>query len=408
MRILVRRSVLAVGVTGLALLVTPVPGAQAAPPPADIVVDDSPTPCQTGLPTFTTIQAGVDAAAPGDVVRVCPGSYPEYVTVNKTLVLRGPKWGVTGWSRSGTGGEAVIDPPDLPDPAYIPPGVTLNADGIVFDGFLVQGVVENAGIYTTPAFSGYQIRNNRVRNNVFGVYLHSGGAVRSMMTGNYVSNNNVPGAANGNGVYADQGSVNLSIVNNRFALHQNSGVLFADGGQPTSNIEVRSNVFRNENWAHMFFFRGSNISIVGNRMSNAVADPAGGTSLLLTNVTGVVVKANTITRAHFSGIAVRAGADDVDLLYNKVTRAGGTGIDVTSDVPGAVTVVGNLSKDNGGDGILMGSATSGGVLRSNRGYGNGGYDCHDESTGAERGGVANFWALDNRGVTDQPSVLCRP
>jgi hypothetical protein len=41
------------------------------------------------LPSLPTIQAAVTASATGGVVKVCPGTYPEQVTINKSLTLEG-------------------------------------------------------------------------------------------------------------------------------------------------------------------------------------------------------------------------------------------------------------------------------------------------------------------------------
>ena len=55
---------------------------------ATITVDDS------GGADFTTIQAAVNAASPGDTILVAAGTYTQLVTVNKPLVLLGrrPGW----------------------------------------------------------------------------------------------------------------------------------------------------------------------------------------------------------------------------------------------------------------------------------------------------------------------------
>jgi len=56
-----------------------------------------------GPNSITTIQAGVTAASPGAIVEVCPGVYPEQVTINKPLTLIG--------IQVGTSDAAVIVPP---------------------------------------------------------------------------------------------------------------------------------------------------------------------------------------------------------------------------------------------------------------------------------------------------------
>ena len=37
---------------------------------------------------FSTVQAAVNAAKSGDIVNVCPGSYPEQVSIDKTLTVK--------------------------------------------------------------------------------------------------------------------------------------------------------------------------------------------------------------------------------------------------------------------------------------------------------------------------------
>jgi len=56
-----------------------------------------------GSPNFSTIQAAVTAVPAGSTVDVCPGSYPEQVTINQRLTLQGVA--------SGTSNQAVVTAP---------------------------------------------------------------------------------------------------------------------------------------------------------------------------------------------------------------------------------------------------------------------------------------------------------
>src|SRR5246127_5853953 len=45
--------------------------------------------CKPKLTSFTTIQAAVTKVPPGSTVLVCPGIYPEQVTISQSLTLQG-------------------------------------------------------------------------------------------------------------------------------------------------------------------------------------------------------------------------------------------------------------------------------------------------------------------------------
>ena len=113
-------------------------GAAAAPPPADLVAD------KYGTGNHTTIQAAVNAAAPGNVIWVLGAEYQEQVNLGgKSLQLHGIDW-------------PVINPGS---------GVGVDLSGCdantVLSGFVVKGA--NTGVYGQASYA--QVIGNRVVDN---------------------------------------------------------------------------------------------------------------------------------------------------------------------------------------------------------------------------------------------------
>jgi parallel beta-helix repeat protein len=379
------------------------------------VVDDdgfaSLTNCNAATPTSNTIQGGVNAAAPGDTVKVCPGTYTENVTVNKALILNGAKAGVNGTRVVGAN-ESIVHAFDPNQPIFM-----LTADGITLNGFLVEGNTNNAGIQTSPTFSGYRIVNNIVRDNVFGIYLHGSGAATTLVRRNLIQANNRPGAAFGNGIYSDQGALGISIQANHFENNRNVAVLFANGGTQQKSIIIQNNRSLNDR-TFAGLFNVQNAQVVANRTNDTFdADDDGSTIFVGGDSDGILIQRNVLTNPEFAGIAVRdtlqvfSGAANVDILGNTISGAEASGIDVSADDFAAVSVRNNTVTNTGvgtfppTDGILFGSATKGNQIRGNTASGNFPYDCEDDSIGSGTAGTANTW-VNNNGVTDNPNGIC--
>ena len=150
--------------------------------------------CVSGT-QFITIQEAVDAAAAASTVKVCPGTYPEQVMINKPLTLNGLALG-----------RSVV---------VVPPAGGLVANGITgTTPFAAQILVENATV---------TINNIGVDGNAQGgaclavgrwigiAYQQAGGAIKNLVV------RNGPLCADTTAILADT-TTNLKIMNN--SIHQ--------------------------------------------------------------------------------------------------------------------------------------------------------------------------------------------
>ena len=241
-----------------------------------------------GNPTaFSTIQAAVDAAAPGSVINVDPGVYSELVVVFKTLTLRGPQAGVDARSnvRMNPANEAVVNG-NLNLSGTRSTSFYLNADNIVLDGFTVEGQTAigtyGAGIHMGAAKEGIQVLNNIVQNNATGLHISNDSPTNPLIVRrNLFRNNNVDGPHTGRAVYSDgsiTGGTLTNVVIDQNAFVRNLGQpsfavqpaigLEAGTSSVQSNIQITNNIF-DRNGKHLLAFNASGITITGNVFQEA-------------------------------------------------------------------------------------------------------------------------------------------
>jgi hypothetical protein len=103
--------------------------------------------CLPHLQAYSTISQAVSSVLPGSTIWVCPGTYPEQVTITQSLTLRGVQ--------AGNGANPIITVP----PGGLTKSVLLLNGGAMFFQVLVQGTPSDVVNITDIAVNG---TNNEV------------------------------------------------------------------------------------------------------------------------------------------------------------------------------------------------------------------------------------------------------
>ena len=269
--------------------------------------------------TFRTIQSAVDAADPGDTIKVCPGTYKEVVTVTEPdLTIKGANAGQDA-TRHGRGRESII----AGVAGRMVPGlVQLRADDITWDGFTILGApgAQNnpPGMYTSPAHSGYLIRDTIFQDNGNGIHLGTSGTHPTLICRNrFVANNEFEGPTGAYGIYSNEGARQVLITTNRFERHNGAAIFLADQGTEPRQRDVL--IEHNKSVDDMSFatiFNSTRVRVTSNWIRARVDDPP-------------------FTDEPASAIFIGARNNDIVVQKNKIKSASGNGIDIsTTGQPG--------------------------------------------------------------------------
>ena len=367
---------------------------------APLVVDGPPaTECPNAR--FTSIQAAIDAAPAGGRVKVCPGLYAESVTVPKPLTLMAPRqWaGATPCPADPATDPrryAIVDSPGYGD------AFRLRADGIALRGFVAQGNLR--GVVTDPAFSGYAIEHVVSQDNNIGIALSSSGALESAVERSCLRRTGVALSS-----FALQGA----RVHGNELTGNDVGMALVDG----VDVDVAHNDLSDNSSVGILASLSTGVSAGHNRLAQS------GSGIVYESSTGDI-GFNSIEGADDTGISLVSG-HDVLVRFNRLREAGvglqllngwantlrgntierSLGDGILLDASSNNALDGNVSRDNGRDGVRVTAQSSGNTIRRNLLPANAENDCHDDSEGAGTAGTANFW-IRNFANSSQPPGLC--
>jgi len=258
-----------------------------------LVVDDDNVQCP--LATFTSIQTAVNAAASGDTIQVCAGSYNENVNIPNALAnltVNGAQAGVSVSGRTfGGASESKVQGTNLTAGIAV---FTVRAVNVKIDGFSVTNVVTSGAAFGITLKDGAD--NARVVNNIIDTITSPDTSGNGTAQAVYLENSTSVGPDGPDNVEVSGNKIN-NVHSNRSA----KGVLIGvNGGTNPSQDALIEN----------------------NSITNVVSDTRGAYGVSVGNTSNV------------SGLVVR------DNTFSTLNGAWAHGVGLEGDTPG-VTVEGN-------------------------------------------------------------------
>jgi parallel beta-helix repeat protein len=271
--------------------------------------------CRPQLVSFPTIQAAVNQSPPSTVIDICPGTYPEQVSINKNLTLTG----VT----AGTADAAVIGAP----PGGIVQNATDLADG---SGIAAQIFVQGAAVVNVNHLI-VDGSNNQIAGcgpDLVGIYYqNSSGTIGSVVARNQALSTALNGCQSGLGIFVESGygsggSANVTIKNSSVHSYQKNGIT-ADGSATLATISNNYVVGQGpttgaaENGIQVS--DGATGTISGNEVVDDIYSPAsvGASGILIFDSGSLTISSNTVSDTQFGIVVYSDGALPAD--NNKIT-----------------------------------------------------------------------------------------
>ncbi len=213
---------------------------------------------------YESIQEAIDNANNGDTIIVRDGIYYENVEIDKSVTLKSDN----GYAN------CIIDAGGLGDV------ITINADGVVIDGFTIRngnGSGWLVGIYVKSDYN--LIKNNSIISNDCGIELYKssnnkitnnrveynkGGIWLSYSSNNKIDSNNII-SNNRSGIYLYKSSNNV-ITNNKVEYNNEDGIWLED--YSNNNIITNNRVENNNRCGILLLVSSNNIIYLNNFISN--------------------------------------------------------------------------------------------------------------------------------------------
>jgi len=339
-----------------------------------ILVDDDKADCPSAA--FTRIQDAVNAASPGDVIRVCKGVYVEQVSIHIPLTIAAENAAVLMPSNMQANTTSLFDAAPLAVALLVSDTTDVTIHGLIVDG-------SNNGL-------------SECAPDLFGVaFQNASGTVRRTTVRNFKLAANRNGCQSGSGIFVESGGGQLSTVSlesNSVHDFQKNGITADEVG---TTVVIRANTVTGlgattgaaQNGIQIGF--GAAGSIRNNTVTDNLWSPctaittctAVATNILVTQSDSVTITGNTVSvnqvgifvdgnsanvfnndssaSSVFDGIRLEGSQNFA--RANSVVNAGEAGI----YVDGSNNVIRNNTITDATVGILKTSTSTGTLIQGN-------------------------------------------
>jgi Periplasmic copper-binding protein (NosD) len=313
--------------------------------------------CQPSLVHFATIQLAVNSVPAGSTIKVCPGNYPEQVSIiSKNLTLIGVPF--------GTSDAAVV---------VVPAGglVTNGVTDIFGAPTAAQIFVQNTAVTISHlTVDGANDGLTDCSIDAIGIYYqNSSGTITSNAVRNVLLPTGLQGCQDGLAINVESniGAPSVTISSNSVRNYDKNGITASgpDNGNPGPNVTVTGNTIIGLGATTVTAQNGIQIGYgaTGTVTSNNVVDDIyinppscspcyGASGILIYGSAGVTVTSNTVESTQFGIVPVtEAAGKTANGTVVKLNHVGGTqnydAIDLCSD--------GNTAQSN----VIYGSSQDG-------------------------------------------------
>ena len=265
--------------------------------------------CGGVTPCYATVQAAVDAASPGDEIRVATGTYTgvsaragvtQTVYISKTVTIRGG-YTIADWTTPDPAGSlTTLDAQGRGRVLHITGDISPVVEGLRITGGNAAGLGGHSwgdtgggvdGISATATISNNQVLSNTARHGG-GLYLNSSDAT---LSNNTISNNTAAGSGGGLWLSSSPATISGNTISGNTGSYWGGGLYLRKSDAILSSNVIYSNTIT-VNYGGGVGLDNSNATLSGNHIyGNTAVERGGGVFLSESNATlnGNIVTGNS-------------------------------------------------------------------------------------------------------------------